>query len=168
MMVRVLDEGDWQVFRDLRLRGLQTDPAAFGASPEQYEELQAEDWASRLKPGESFVMGAFHGESLVGVSGFARERQAKLRHKGMVWGMYVAPEARGQSVGRRLLAALVGRAAQQEGLEQIGLTVVVTNQTARQLYLRAGFRPYGLEPRALKVGGRYLDEEHMVLLLERA
>ena len=45
---------------------------------------------------------------------------------------------------------------------QIHLSVVSENAAARQLYLSAGFRVYGLDPRALKVENRYLDEDLMV------
>jgi RimJ/RimL family protein N-acetyltransferase len=40
------------------------------------------------------------------------------------------------------------------------------NVRARNLYLSLGFKPFGLEPRAMRVGDRYFDEEHMVLSLD--
>ena len=45
------------------------------------------------------------------------------------------------------------------------LSVVVTRQAARALYAAHGFAPYGLEPAALLVEGRALDEELMALRL---
>lgn len=43
------------------------------------------------------------------------------------------------------------------------LTVVASNAPARRLYISEGFVPFALERRALKVNGKYLDEEQMVL-----
>jgi len=38
-------------------------------------------------------------------------------------------------------------------------------EAARSLYLSLGFTTYGVEPRGLKVGERYFDDENMVLRL---
>ncbi len=50
-------------------------------------------------------------------------------------------------------------------LEQLHLTVVRGNDKAIALYQRFGFTTYGIEPRALKSAGIYVDELLMVLLL---
>jgi len=72
---------------------------------------------------------------------------------------------RGRKLGRGILEALLERAARIEGIEQIGISVTTTQSAARGLYRSLGFEPFGCERRALKVGGRYLDEEHMMLYL---
>jgi ribosomal protein S18 acetylase RimI-like enzyme len=77
--------------------------------------------------------------------------------------MHVAAEMRRRGVGRALLLEACARARQVEGLEQLHLTVATTNAAARHLYRSVGFRPYGVEPHALKLGDRYWDEELMVL-----
>ena len=41
----------------------------------------------------------------------------------------------------------------------------VAQDAARHLYRLLGFEVYGLEPRALKMGDQFLDEELMVLRL---
>jgi hypothetical protein len=42
---------------------------------------------------------------------------------------------------------------------------MTANAAARALYVSAGFEAFGLERRALRVGDRYVEEEHMVLHL---
>jgi hypothetical protein len=44
--------------------------------------------------------------------------------------------------------------------------VAVTQEAARHLYKEAGFRVFGTEPRSLKIGERYVDENHMTLEFE--
>lgn len=115
---------------------------------------------------ESFVLGAFNESGhLVGVAGFLREKSSKYRHKRILWGMFVAPEVRGHGIGKQLLDEIVERAKHLEGLEQIILDVITVNTAARNLYLRAGFQPNGVEKRAMKQGTEYFDTEHMVLYL---
>ena len=72
---------------------------------------------------------------------------------------------RGQGIGRALLVALLERIRACPGVEQVSLTVVSGQEAARALYRSLGFEPYGMEPRGLKVGDRYFDNEHMVLKL---
>lgn len=111
------------------------------------------------------MMGAFQEGRLVGMAGLLRGAARKTRHKADVIAVYVTPPAQGQGVARRLIEGLIGEARQLEGLEQLTLTVVAENTAARNLYLGLGFAVYGTEPRSLRVGDRYYDEDDMVLFL---
>jgi RimJ/RimL family protein N-acetyltransferase len=51
-------------------------------------------------------------------------------------------------------------------VEEVCLTVVASNAAACRLYSAAGFKQYGLERRALKVGGEYYDDVLMALVLD--
>ncbi|SEN42422.1 GNAT family N-acetyltransferase [Lihuaxuella thermophila] len=169
MKIRVLTKEDAPLYWPVRLRALKENPEAFGASYEESANRSLEQVAERLNASDNqFILGAFEADGqLVGLTGFSRESLSKMKHKSMIWGMYVAPEARGRGVGRLLLHEVLEKAKKMDGLEQIHLTVVTKNTPARNLYLSMGFRPYGLEKRALKVGDQYLDEEYMVLFLSK-
>jgi ribosomal protein S18 acetylase RimI-like enzyme len=41
--------------------------------------------------------------------------------------------------------------------------VATTETAAVNLYRSLGFKPFGREPRALRVEGKFIDEEYMVL-----
>jgi ribosomal protein S18 acetylase RimI-like enzyme len=112
------------------------------------------------------VFGAFVGGELTGVVGLAREARAKNRHKATVFGMYVAPGFGRRGVGRALIRHVVAAARREPGLEQLVLTVTQTNDAARGLYESEGFRSFGIEPRAIRVDGRYYDKNHMVRFLD--
>ena len=166
MQIRQLVEADAPAYRESRLRGLREDPEAFGSTYAEEIERPLAVTEERLRvqvaSGESFTLGAFDG-GLIGVVTVLRGTGAKARHRATVVGMYVAPEARGRGVGRALLEEARDRAARVEGVEQLHLAVVTTNAAARRLYRALGFVPYGVEPRALKLGDRSWDEELMVL-----
>jgi len=100
-----------------------------------------------------------------GVAGFYREKGPKSRHKGRVWGVYVTPEARSAGMGRRVMQALLRRINSIDGLDQVLLSVAATQMPAIRLYRSLGFKSFGTEPRALRIGERYIDEQHMVLRL---
>ena len=139
-------------------------PEAFATGVEEQENLPDEHWARRLAGNaDSLVLGAFAGERLVGIAAFTREPRRKTRHKGNISGVYVSPTFRGRGIARGLLTAILSEARSLQGLEQVMLSVVTENVPARELYRKLGFTVFGTELRALKVGERYLDEEHMVL-----
>lgn len=54
-----------------------------------------------------------------------------------------------------------------EGLEQINLTVGHNNKSAKKLYQSVGFELYGTERHSLKINGQYIDEDLMVLFLDK-
>ncbi len=95
-----------------------------------------------------------------------RDSGLKKRHKAVLVAVYVAPAARGQRVGERLLVVLLDWARAVPGLRQIHLSVALTQVAARRLYAAQGFKVYGLEPRAMHVNGQDVDEELMVLVLD--
>ena len=168
MIVRRLDETDAAAFRVLRLHALQESPVAFGSSYEETLAQPLERMEERLRRTADrpydFVLGAFDPQ-LIGMVGFARETRLKTRHKGAIWGMYVAEQARGRGIGRALLQGLLAEARAQPDLETIILLVVSTNEAAKRLYRSFGFAIYGTEPCALKLGDQYYDEDLMVLRL---
>lgn len=68
-------------------------------------------------------------------------------------------------MAKALLNGMLERARSYPGLEQVSLSVAVTQEAARALYDALGFRVYGYEQRSLKVGETYVDEEDRVLWL---
>ena len=164
--LRLLGPEDAAQFRTLRLRGLRERPPAFLITPEEEERRTVAEIAERLAPNpDAWVVGAFMEEQMVGCAGFYREAEQRIRHKGTVWGVYVAPEARGNGYGRRLLEFVIQRAGTMPGLEQMLLWVVPTNTAAHILYQSLGFVTFGIERNAMKTEDGYADEAFMALFL---
>lgn len=74
------------------------------------------------------------------------------------------PEYRGRGVATMLLDAGMSWAQKRDVLV-IKLAVVTTNSAAIRCYMRAGFRAYGVEPKALQYDGVFYDELLMALEL---
>jgi RimJ/RimL family protein N-acetyltransferase len=165
--IRRLTELDAHALWHFRLHALESEPSAFGEAPEEHRQSTVEQTAHRLRTGgdSQVVFGAFEEDALIGMVGLYRIDRIKRNHKAGIWGMFVAELHRGSGAGRRLLEEAIRAAKAMPGVRSVSLSVIVTNQAARRLYLSAGFRPYGLEPHSLKVGDHYYDEEHLLLEL---
>ncbi|MFM8509506.1 MAG: N-acetyltransferase family protein [Betaproteobacteria bacterium] len=163
MNLRQLTTSDAAAFQRLRLFGLQESPSAFGSSHEEEESRTIEQVQIHLVGSHDRVFfGAFQGSELIGVIGVGREQGAKERHLAFIRSMYVAPNARGQGVGRQLLLTALERALCWQGVEQVTLAVTATNGPAISLYRSVGFIETGRHPRALRLGSEYFDEVSMV------
>lgn len=157
--IRRLLAADAEGYRSIRLAALADAPEAFGSDVATESASPVDAFANTLRSG--YVAGAFAGERLVAIAGFRALEREKTRHRGDIWGVYVAPDARGTGIGRRLMEHVLDYARTQ--VLQVHLAVTASNGAAVALYEHLGFIRYGTEPRALKVNGRYLDEHLMVL-----
>ena len=164
MKIRILNEADARMYQEVRLSALKNNPEAFGSTYERELEFTLEFVAERLKPSrDKFVLGALKDNTLLGTVTFMRENGLKICHKGDVFGMYVKPEYRRKGLGKSLMNELIKEAKKCDGLEQIRLTVVSNNTSAKKLYQSLGFEIYGVEKNALKFNHQYFDEDLMVL-----
>lgn len=163
MTIRELTSFDTTVYTTLMIEGLKEHAEFFRISIQDFGEPMIPFASNRP---DSFTLGAFKTEGqLLGTVSFERETRAKMRHKGLLYRMYVHSDASGRGLGRKLVHETVKRAKDIKGLEQINLTVVASNLKAKHLYSSEGFKSFALELRGLKMGENYYDEEQMVLRL---
>lgn len=159
--VRLLTTAEAAIFHQLRLRAVKEETRSF---LESYEEAKQKPAVSYFENG--WISGAFIGGALVGITGLFRHKGAKVEHKGIVWGVYVVPEARGKGLARRLIEAVVLEAA-QAGLELVQISTDRTNAATQALYQSLGFEPYGTEKHIMKLpDGSYIDDVWMVKFLK--
>jgi len=167
-MVRPLTLTDLDAFVALRAASFSSDPLSWDQDADSV--VDPEVWADRIveKPGEQFLLGFFmadeHGkEQLAGILGFQRYKKQKRRHRGMVWGVYVSPAARGRGAARKLLRECIRRTKKIDGLERLNLTVSSYAEAACRLYLSEGFREFAREKDAARTGEVRMDEVYMTL-----
>jgi ribosomal protein S18 acetylase RimI-like enzyme len=159
VVLRALGADDALAYRSLRLRALTEHPEAFLASAEEEGLLSLAAWQDRLQAtAAKCSLGAFQDEELLAMGTLVRGGRAKIAHVADIFAVYVAPSARREGLGRRLVSALVEQARLWHGVRKIKLTVNAENAQALRLYEALGFVAYGREPEAMSVNGRLYDE----------
>src|SRR5699024_10104170 len=105
MNIRLLNDSDAEVYREVRLRALKNDTDAFGSTHEQEETKPLAHIIERIvHTKDQFTLGCFDDiNKLVGIVNFSREDRLKTAHKGNMYGMYVDPQCRGRGLGKALL-----------------------------------------------------------------
>ncbi|NUM81190.1 GNAT family N-acetyltransferase [bacterium] len=161
--VREITSGEALRYKQFFMAGLIQDEEAFRISPG--DEINAPFPTS--DKADSFTLGAYENKILLGVASFQRDGQnrEKLRHKGLIIRMYVAPQSRRKGIGNLLLLELVKRIRQIKDIEIVWLTVVSNNRAAKSLYEKHGFKIFSLELKAIKWKGKYFNESSMALEL---
>ena len=117
---------------------------------------------------DSLTLGAYTNNELAGIVSFSRDGndREKLKHKGLLFRMYVSKNFRGRGIAKKLIEELINRVKMIGDIEQINLTVIADNANAKNIYEKFGFVTFGSEPNAIKWKGKYFTEHQMVLRLK--
>ncbi|KMY51358.1 GNAT family N-acetyltransferase [Peribacillus loiseleuriae] len=167
MEIRKLYAADAEKYWTLRLEAFQTFPEAFATSYEEAiaRENPIQQAADGLEAVGSCTFGAFVDGELIGIVTLVQEMREKQRHRADIFGMFVKASHQGSGGGKALMSEAINYARNLKGIEKVNLSVVANNEGAKKLYSNLGFKVFGYEEKALKVGDVYLDEEHMVLFI---
>jgi GNAT superfamily N-acetyltransferase len=142
--VRRVRPDDGALIRRVRLNALATDPASFGSTYEREAAHPDENWAEwavgDATGDDMATLLAICGDEPIGI--VAASRDNLDRDIFGVFAMWVAPERRGEGIGRRLLAEIEAWIVWSGGT-MVHLSVTDAAAAARHLYESAGYEPDG-------------------------
>lgn len=139
VLIRRVLPDDWELWRDIRLEALRSDPAEFGSTLAREQEFDEAHWRDTLSRGLKVVAEDPHPVGLVACS----PEQDWLA----LYSMWVGPGHRGQGLGGALVKEVLDYAAEQR-FPRVRLRVWAANHSARRLYSRMGF---------VDADGEYMD-----------
>jgi ribosomal protein S18 acetylase RimI-like enzyme len=103
---------------------------------DQARRRSEEEWRQTLLDRDAFLLIAYEDGSAVGMAR-VRRLEEKPSSSGL-YSMWVAPSARRKGVGKALMDAALSW-AQQQGVDEMILSVAQGNDGAKRLYLQTGF-----------------------------
>jgi L-amino acid N-acyltransferase YncA len=153
--LRDLRPGDWPEVASIFEAGIRTGNATFETESPSWEE-----WDASHLPSHRLV--AVESGRVVGWAALSPVSE-RCCYSGVAENsIYIAPEAQGRGIGRRLLERLVAD-AERAGIWTIQTGIFPENVASVQLHMRCGFRIVGVRERLGKLHGVWRD----VLFLER-
>lgn len=161
--VRALGEDDWQQYRDIRLTALQESPEAFVATRAQEDAFDEQVWRDRMRRSRRLV--AERDGSTIGIVSLGHG-EADEPTSGELFGLWVAPQARGTGVAWKLVEAGADQ-ARRDGLSHLRYWVDTDNGRAVAFASSFGFRPGGTR-RPMRVAGEANGPEEMAMVLPLA
>src|SRR5215217_8678895 len=135
IIIRKLQSPESSLYREIRLACLKNASDYFGSTYEEEASnptLKFEILIENESP-DNFMFGAFDHDRLIGITGFKRMERQRDRHRGEVVQVYVDSNYRGQNVGETLIRSVLELAFTLEGIEQVQLSAIVTNEKAIKL-----------------------------------
>ncbi|MEP6651167.1 MAG: GNAT family N-acetyltransferase [Lapillicoccus sp.] len=142
--VRSLGEEDWPEYKAIRLAALRDSPDAFVASAQDEEGLEEDFWRLRMRRSARLVAVRAEGDGdasgkPVGVVsvGQGKDEEGRVAE---IFGLWVAPEARGTGVATKLVEASADR-ARRDGRTHVSYWVGTDNGRAVAFASGIGFRP---------------------------
>ena len=126
---------DWRASRAIRLQALTEAPLAFASTLDRESAFANDVWQQRIADSAQFLAENDSGAVVGTATGFADPDTSGTV---LLVAMFVAPPARGQGLGERLVRAVVDQ-ARSDGADRVLLHVVETNPGAERLYARCGF-----------------------------
>jgi len=159
--IRRLAFGDVEAYVEVRQRMLREEPWSFGSSPADDLDRARQQTLKFLADGDWAYIGAISGDAIVSTARLFRVRRPKQAHAASIVSVWTDPVYRGRGLGKRVLLAAIDVARGWPGVELVELSVSERSDPARKLYESLGFKTWGVQPDAMRLGGESAAEYYM-------
>ncbi|MBU0799778.1 MAG: GNAT family N-acetyltransferase [Alphaproteobacteria bacterium] len=137
--IRPLDPPDWEIYRTVRLRALQREPAVFSSNYAKEAACGQDVWQGRLSGKAGRVFGVFDAENIIGLTGIFQDSEDVRGKTVMLVMSYLDKEYRGRGLSRLLYEARIKWAISQPQYERITVSHREGNESSRRANQSFGF-----------------------------
>ncbi len=140
IVVRKFRPDEWQDYKAIRLRALETDPHVFSSNYAREAALQDQHWKDGLANPDLGVFGVFDDGKPVGMTGIAiRDKlDASLQTAGL-WGSWIDPAYRGQGISQDMYRARINWAREHPMAARVVVSHRASNEASKRANQKHGF-----------------------------
>ncbi len=138
--IKQIDENDWQEFRVVRLKALQTDPKVFGSHYEREKNYSKKDWKDWIKGKNQAVFFIYDDEIPIGMTGIYIPQDTVTKTTAILWGSWLESDYRRKGVSRLMYKARIDWAKQQPAIKRIEVSHRESNLASKYATQKHGFK----------------------------
>jgi len=145
--IRQLSEDDWQLFRDIRLKGLKHDHGAFSARYETEIQKTDQEWQKTLLNNDTGIFAIFDGPNQIGITAIGIHWEDPEKKRALLWASWLEPAYRGKGISKLMYAARLNWAHAHPTCEKVVVTVMRDNLPSKRAIESNGFLYSHIEER---------------------
>jgi RimJ/RimL family protein N-acetyltransferase len=161
--IRQLQENDWPVLKQIRLKALKSDPGVFGGEYEIESQNSDQEWRDIFKPYNA-IFGIYDGETLIGTTSVGINIKDPTGKSAILWGSWLEPSYRSKGISRLMYQARIDWARSHPGCEKITVSHRASNLASGKANQKQGFVYTHTTPKTWPDGAEE-DEVHYELRL---
>ena len=138
--IRQINENDWRIFREIRLKALQTDPKVFGSNYEREVNKSKRDWQEWIGEKGGAIFFIYDEETPIGMTGIYTPRDTVEKSKAVLWGSWLEPEYRRKGLSDLMYKARIDWAKGQPEIRRIEVSHRESNLASKYANQKHGFK----------------------------
>lgn len=137
--IRKLNEDDWRVFSEVRLRALRTDPQVFGSTYERESKFTEAEWRERLQSENSAIFMLFDDQTPIGMTGASVFNEDPSGQSAIFWGSWLAPDFRRKGLSELMYKTRIEWAKARPEIKRIIVSHRASNTASKFANQKHGF-----------------------------
>ncbi len=129
---------EWDLYRNIRLMALESDPGVFSATYEKAAAYTDSEWKERLNDPDIGVFAVFDDDKVVGMTGVRKDKDENGDPAAVLWGSWLMPAYRGQGNSVKMYRARFDWAL-EKGLKRVIVSHRESNAASRAANQKHGF-----------------------------
>ncbi|MBK9152907.1 MAG: GNAT family N-acetyltransferase [Chloracidobacterium sp.] len=137
--IRKLEEDDWEIFRQVRLKALATDPLVFGSNYDREADQPVVQWQESLGDEAVAIFVLFARTLPMGITGVSVYRDDPSNRTAILWGSWLEPEIRGKGLSKMFYKARINWAREHPTVARLIISHRASNLASRSANQKFGF-----------------------------
>ncbi len=160
MLVKIikLSPQHWAKYKAIRLEALKSDPIAFADIYDNAVVNEDSYWKKRLINPEQIWLFAEFDSHIVGMIGAYLKDNNQPSESAAIVGVYVSKNYRGKGICKKLMNQVLEDISKTGFIKKVKLWVAETQNSARKLYEKSGFKYIGKDKKNIEHNGKVYEE----------
>jgi len=138
--IRQISIDDWQEFREIRLKALQSDPKVFGSNYTRENNYSDQDWKEWLGAKNQAIFFIYDDEKPIGMTGIYIPQDTVRKTTAVLWGSWLDSDYRRKGISDLMYKSRIDWAKQQPDIRKIKVSHRESNLASKYANQKHGFR----------------------------